>query len=82
MAEARAFNIQPAEARILNVLVQMEKDNKSGYTINFARKALTFLSQHTSLAKPEAVKLFIATHKVPDGYKRNLCIRGCGMNGC
>ena len=73
-AEAKALNIRPAEAKILNLLVQMKKDNKSDYTINFARKALTFLSQHTSLAEPEAVKLFIATHKVSDGYKRNLCI--------
>ena len=52
----------------------MKKDNKSDYTINFTRKALTFLSKHTSLAEPEAVKLFIATHKASDGYKRNLCI--------
>jgi integrase len=52
----------------------MKKDNKSDYTINFTRKALTYLSKHTSLAEPEAVKLFIATHKASDGYKRNLCI--------
>lgn len=52
----------------------MKKDNKSDYTINFTRKALTFLSKRTSLAEPEAVKLFIATHKASDGYKRNLCI--------
>jgi integrase len=52
----------------------MKKDNKSDYTINFTRKALTYLSQHTSLKEPEAVKLFIATHKGSDGYKRNLCI--------
>jgi integrase len=52
----------------------MKKDNRSDYTINFTRKALTFLSKHTSLAEPEAVKLFIATHKASDGYKRNLCI--------
>jgi integrase len=52
----------------------MKKDNKSDYTINFTRKALSFLSHHTSLAEPEAVKLFIATHKASDGYKRNLCI--------
>ena len=60
--------------KIQNVLIQMLKDNKSDYTINFTRKALTFLSQHTSLAEPEAVKLLIATHKASDGYKRNLCI--------
>jgi integrase len=62
------------DSKILNVLVQMKKDNKSDYTINFTRKAITYLSQHTGLAEPEAVKLFVATHKASDGYKRNLCI--------
>ena len=52
----------------------MKKDNKSDYTINFTRRALTFLAKHTGLREPEAVKLFIATHKASDGYKRNLCI--------
>jgi integrase len=52
----------------------MKKDNKSNYTINFTRKALAFLSKHTSLAEPEAVKLVIAELKASDGYKRNLCI--------
>jgi integrase len=52
----------------------MKKDNKSDYTINFTRKALSFLSKHTSLAEPEAVKLLIAELKTSDGYKRNLCI--------
>ena len=52
----------------------MKKDNKSDYTINFTRKALSFLSKHTSLAEPEAVKLVIAELKATDGYKRNLCI--------
>jgi len=52
----------------------MKKDNKSDYTINFTRKALTYLSKHTSLNEPEAVKLFISTLKTSDGYKRNLCI--------
>jgi integrase len=52
----------------------MKKDNKSDYTINFTRKALTYLNQHTSLAEPEAVKLFISMLEVSDGYKRNLCI--------
>jgi hypothetical protein len=59
---------------IPNVLIQMKKDNKSDYTINYTRKAFTFLSKHTSLQEPEAVKLFMATHKTSDGYKRNLCI--------
>ena len=48
----------------------MKKDNKSDYTINFARKALTFLGKHTSLAEPEAVKLLIATLKVSNSYKK------------
>ena len=52
----------------------MKKDNKSDYTINFTRKALTYLSQHANLQEPEAVKLFIAIHKGSDGYKRSLCI--------
>jgi integrase len=52
----------------------MKKDNKSDYTINFTRKALTFLSKHTSLSEPEAVKMLVAEHKSSDGYKRNLCI--------
>jgi integrase len=60
--------------KILNVLVQMKKDNKSDYTINFTRKALSYLSKHASLAEPEAVKMLIATLKTSDGYKRNLCI--------
>jgi len=52
----------------------MKKDNKSDYTINFTRKALSYLSKHASLAEPEAVKLVIAELKGSDGYKRNLCI--------
>ncbi len=62
------------QAPILNILIQMKNDNRSDYTINFTRKALTFLAKHTSLTEPEAVKHFTAQHKVSDGYKRNLCI--------
>jgi integrase len=62
------------EAPIINLLIQMKNDNKSDYTINFTRKALTFLAKHTSLTEPEAVKHLIAQHNVSDGYKRNLCI--------
>ena len=64
----------------------MKKDNKSDYTINFTRKALTYLSKHTSLQEPEAVKLFISTLKTSDAYKRNLCIaynkyvKHCGLS--
>jgi hypothetical protein len=50
----------------------MKKDNKSDYTINFTRKALTYLAKHTNLDEPEAVKLLISTLKVSDGYKKNL----------
>ena len=67
-------HIIPNKAPILNVLIQMKNDNKSNYTINFTRKALTFLAKHASLSEPEAVKHFIAQHNVSDGYKRNLCI--------
>ena len=55
------------QAPILNILIQMKNDNKSDYTINFTRKAITFLAKHTSLTEPEAVKHFIAQHKVSDG---------------
>ena len=63
-----------ANTKILNVLIKMKKDNKSCYTINFTRKALSYLAKHTNLAEPEAVKLVIAELKTSDGYKRNLCI--------
>jgi len=66
--------IIPNKTPILNVLIQMKNDNKSDYTINFTRKALTFLAKHASLSEPESVKHLIAQHEVSDGYKRNLCI--------
>jgi len=56
-----------------NILIQMKSNNKSDYTINFTRRTLNFLAKHTTLAEPEAVKLFIATMKVSDSYKKNLC---------
>lgn len=52
----------------------MKNNNKSDYTINFTRKALTMRSKHTSLSEPETVKHFIAQLKTKDGCKRNLCI--------
>jgi len=64
----------PPNPNILNVLIQMKNDNKSDYTINFTRKALSFISKHTALSEPEAVKAFIAQLKTRNGYKRNLCI--------
>jgi hypothetical protein len=41
----------------MNVLIQTKNDDKSDYTIYFAREALRFLSKHTSLTEPESVKL-------------------------
>jgi integrase len=52
----------------------MKADNKSEYTIHFTSKALRFLSKHTNLGEPEAVKMFIATLTTSDSYKKNLCI--------
>jgi integrase len=52
----------------------MKKNNTRDYTINFTRKALSYLSKHTSLEEPEAVKMLIAELRTSDGYKRNLCI--------
>jgi len=69
-----ALNSTELRPKILNVLIDMKKNNKSDYTINFTRKALSYLRKHTSLEEPEAVKLLIAELKTSDGYKRNLCI--------
>jgi integrase len=52
----------------------MKNNNKADSTINFTRKALTFLSKHTNLSEPEAVKQFIAQMNAKNGYKRNLCV--------
>jgi integrase len=52
----------------------MKADGKSDYTINFTRKALPRIQQYAPLTQPEAVKTFIATLNVSNGYKKNLCI--------
>ncbi len=52
---------------IQNVLIQMKKDNKSDYTINFTRKALSYLAKRANLSEPEAVELVIAELKASDG---------------
>ena len=52
----------------------MKNNGQSEYSIKFANKALTFLSQHTNLDQPEQVKQFIANRNVSNGYKRNLSI--------
>ncbi|HUV98505.1 MAG TPA: hypothetical protein VMW14_03280, partial [Candidatus Paceibacterota bacterium] len=59
---------------IPNILVQMKNDNKSKYTINFTRKALTYLDKHANLNEPEQVKALIANLETSDSYKKNLCI--------
>ena len=68
---------------IPNILLQMKNDNKSNYTIKFTRKALSFLSKHTTLNEPEAVRAFLASLNASEGYKKNLCIaynRYCKYN--
>jgi integrase len=52
----------------------MENDARSKYTINFTRKALNLLNQHTNLDHPEQVKTFNAKRNSGNGYKRNLAI--------
>jgi integrase len=69
-----ASPIQPNTTPILNLLIHMKNNNKADSTINFTRKALIFLSKHTSLNEPEAVKQFIAQMEAKDGYKHNLCV--------
>jgi integrase len=63
------------DGTIENVLIDMKKNARSDYTINFTRKALNRLAQLTTLNEPEAVKMIIADLKdVSNAYKRNLCI--------
>jgi integrase len=51
----------------------MKADNKSDYTINFTRKALTYLNKYAPLSQPEAVKAHIAAMKTSNSHKKNLC---------
>ena len=66
--------ILPNTTPILNVLMKMENNGKSNYSIKFVDKALTYISKHANLNEPEKVKQFIANLQVSNGYKRNLCI--------
>ena len=72
--------ILPNTTPILNVIAKMENNGKRKDTVKFTFKALTFLSKHTALTEPEAVKALIAHllnkegEEVSNGYKRNLCI--------
>lgn len=62
------------QPKILNILVEMEKNNRSQYTIKTTQKALTRLAQFANLDEPEAVKLAICKFKAKNGYKRALSI--------
>ena len=62
-----------SNAEILEILIELKKNNKSDYTIKFTRKSLNMLSKHAPLKEPEAIKLFISTLKTSEGYKKNLC---------
>ncbi len=64
----------PNTTLILNVLAKMKNNNKADSTIRFTDKALTYLSKHADLNKPEQVKHHIANLNSKNGYKRNLCI--------
>jgi hypothetical protein len=55
---------------IPNILIQMKNDSKSDYTINFTRKALTYIANRTSLDQLEAVKALIASLETSDNYAR------------
>jgi len=50
----------------------MKNNGRSNCTIKFADKALTHLSKHADLNKPEQVKQFIANKQTSNSYKRNL----------
>jgi hypothetical protein len=48
------------DGTIENILIEMKKNGRSDYSINFTRKALNRLAQLTTLKEPEAVKMVIA----------------------
>jgi integrase len=58
----------------LNVLVQMEGDAKSKYTIKRTAKNLSFLARNTNLSEPEQVKAFIARRNCSDATKKHYAI--------
>ena len=58
----------------LNILIKMKNNGRSDYSIQWTNKALTRLSKHADLEKPETVKQFIASLNVSGGYKKNLCL--------
>ena len=52
----------------------MENDGRTDGTIKNTAKLLRTLELHTDLENPQAVKHFIASKKISNNYKRNLCI--------
>ena len=68
------FSPNPTQTTILNILVEMKNNGQSDYSIRFADKALTYISNHANLNEPEQVKQLIANKNVSNGYKRNLAI--------
>lgn len=61
----------PLNAKILNVLIRMETDGLSDYSVTRTRKILTHLSQNTDLNQPQQVKKYVADHKVTDATKKH-----------
>jgi hypothetical protein len=47
----------------------MKDNNASEYTIHFTSKALSFLSKHANLEKPDEVKHFIANLQSRNGTR-------------
>lgn len=58
----------------LGLLIKMQNNGASQYTITNTDKVLSFLSRHCNIQEPEQIKNFIAKHNVSEGYKQLLCI--------
>ena len=59
---------------ILNVLIRMENQAKSKYTIQDTDKRLRYISKHADLNNPEQVKQLIAKKQCSNAYKKGLCL--------
>ena len=64
----------PVTHPLLPILVKMENNGKSKYTLKNYAKLLKFLSKKTNMNNPEEVKLFISKMEGSNGYKKNLCL--------
>ena len=60
------------EPKILSVLIQLEKEGKSDYTIRNVDKFLQMMSKQASLDNPDQVLLFIRRHNVTNATKEGL----------